>query len=107
VCSGARSEFASAQPGSKSHSVYEVADNVRGVAVPADLVDADDVGMAELRRGTRLAQKVLRLLRAQPITLGHFHRNRAIEFAVARFPNRAKIPGPYLLDQLKTAKHVP
>ena len=80
-----------------------IADDVDRVVFTTHLVNADDVGMLELGRGSGLAKELLGFRRVELPLAGNLDGHRAVEFFVPRLPDRAKRPGTHLLDEVKVA----
>ena len=73
--------------------------------MPADLVDGDDAGVAELGGGAGLADEPLGLLLGGEVAgVGDLDGDEAIELGVAGAPDGAEGPGADLLDQLELAE---
>ena len=88
----------------KRDAADEVADDVDRVAVAADFVDADDVGMAQLGGGAGFAEELFLLLGRHAASPRNFDGHRAIELLVAGLPHAAEAADAEPLDQLEAAQ---
>ena len=78
------------EPIGERHAADEIADDEQGLALAADLIYRHDVRVAELRRRTRLTEKLLYFRRRELSAARNLHGDNAIQLPIASFPNRAE-----------------
>jgi len=93
----------SGQPVGEIQAIDQVADNLDLAVFAADLVDADDVGVPQLRGGPRLADKLLGFKRTQLLLAGDLDRHAAVELDVLSFPDGSESAGTQFTLQLEVA----
>lgn len=91
------------QPVGQRHALDEVADDKDRVPLAAHLVDADDVGMAQLSGCPGLAQELLGLLRIELPFSRNLQSSGAVRLRVPRLPHETERAHTDLLDRVEVA----
>ena len=97
-------ELLTASPVAKSYAADKIADDVHGVAVSADLVNMDNVGVTQLSGGPGLAEKLLGLGGVHVPPTRKLDGYRAIELFVSGLPDASKTAHAQSLHQLEAAQ---
>ena len=100
----AAGELLAGEPVAQRDAADEIADDVDRVAVAADFVDADDVGMAQLGGRAGLAEEFLLFLGRHAALARNLDGHRAVELLVAGLPHAAEAADAKPLDQLEAAQ---
>src|SRR5262249_9678210 len=90
------------QPFGEVRSANEVADDIDPVILLADFVDADDVGMLELRRRTGFAQQQLDVGAFENLPARELHGDEAVELWIFGHPDVAKVAASQQFDQFES-----
>src|SRR5262245_39476275 len=96
---------AGGQASGKSRPWHRRVDQVARLALPIKVMDRNDIGMLELRRGARLAQKTMnrgwRFAVCRPQDL---QRDNSIELGIAGAVDDSEIPAAKLVEECVLAK---